>query len=81
MATVKHVSFEPNSHNSNGCVLVLYFDAEPTREEVVAACDSLYGKHSAGSVDTQDPYFDFQEHPTAVSRAAGFRRYECYPTG
>jgi hypothetical protein len=81
MATLKHSSIEPNHHNKDGYTLVLYFEGTPTREEVVSVCDGLYGKHSAGSVDTKDPSFSYEEHPTPVSQAAGLRRYECYPFG
>lgn len=79
MAHLVRFALERATEN-NGATLVLYYDAEPTQEEVVAAADSLCGKLPL-SADTTDPFFCFREHQTPVSVRAGLRRYEVYPTG
>lgn len=80
MATQKFAALEGSHANPNASTLVLYFDAEPTRDEVVAAAKSVFGKLPL-SVDTEDPHFGYVEHSTPVSVEAGLRRYEVYPTG
>lgn len=73
-----HTSLEPSTANTNSTAVVLYFTQEPTKEQVIQA---LKETKLVLSVDTNDPFFDYKEHPTAVSKRVGLRRYECYPTG
>ena len=79
MPELVHVSLEPNTHNTDGCTVTLYFDGEPTLEQVREVCQTKLPSFNLG-VDTEDPFFEFQEHPTPVSERAGLRRYEVYPT-
>jgi len=72
-------SLEPNTKNTNGATVTLYFDGEPTLEQIREICKSKLGSIGL-SVDTEDPFFGFEEHPTDVSERAGLRRYEVYPT-
>ena len=71
-------SLEPNTHNRSATTVVLYFQEKPTREQVVTA---LGETKLALSVDCSDPFFNYEEHPTALSQQAKLFRYECYPTG
>lgn len=80
LATLQHATLERASENGNAATLVAYFVGEPTRAEVVAAAKSVFGKLPL-SVDTEDPFFGWKEHPTPVSVKAGLRRYEVFPTG
>jgi len=80
MAELKHATLEPNSYNSDGSTVVLYFDSAPTAEEVIASCNALRGKLPL-SVDTSDESFNFERTQNPVSEAAGFHRVECYPAG
>ena len=73
-----HATLEPNFHNSDGSAVVLYFDGEPSEVEVQNELVRNTGR-LALSVDTTDPYYQFEEHPTPVSERAKLRRYECYP--
>ena len=73
-----HATLEPNSHNTDGSTVVLYFEAEPTWVDVVSA---LAETTLNGSVNTDDPDFSWEEHPNALSERAGLRRVECYPAG
>jgi len=73
------VSLEMNTLNKDGNTVTLYFDGEPTLEQVREACQTELGSLPLG-VDTKDQYFGFEEHPTPVSERAGLRRYEVYPT-
>lgn len=79
MPKLVHVTLEPNFHNSDGCTVVLYFDGEPDEAQVREVCETQLGSLNLG-VDTADPFFSFEEHPTPVSERASLRRYEVYPT-
>lgn len=72
-------NLEPNFHNRDGCTVTLYFDGEPTKEQVIEICKTKLQNLNLG-VDTEDQYFSFEEHPTTVSERAKLRRYEVYPT-
>lgn len=72
-----HVSLEPNSSNTDAAAVVLYFEQEPTQEQVLQA---LSETKLVLSVDVDDEFFNYEERPTALSNRAGLRRYECHPT-
>lgn len=74
-----YATLEPGFHNSDGCVVTLYFDGEPTLAQVCTVCENEL-KHLNLGVDTNDEFFAFEEHSTPVSERAGLRRYEVYPT-
>ena len=76
----EQATLEPNFHNSDACTVVLYFNGEPAKDDVVNACKTGLD-HLALGVDTTDQFFQFEEHETAVSKKAGLRRFEIYPTG
>lgn len=75
-----YATLEPNFHNQDGSTLVLYYHEVPDEAQVKQACDELLGKLPLG-VDTSDPTFSFEEHPTPVSEASKLHRFEVYPTG
>jgi len=79
LTTLVHVSLEPNSHNTDGATVTLYFDGVPTREEVREACKTKLGGLPL-SVDTEDEFFSYEEHSVPVNELAGLRRFEVYPT-
>jgi hypothetical protein len=72
-----HATLEPNSHNTDGSTVVLYFNQAPSEAEVVLACKEL---ELPLRVDTSDEFFEFEEHATPVSDRANLFRYEVYPT-
>lgn len=73
-------TLEPNSHNSDGSTVVLYFDGVPSEAQVRRVCESGLQGLNLG-VDTADPFFSFEEHSTPVSERAKLHRYEVYPAG
>ncbi len=79
MSTLIHATLEPNSHNTDGSTVVLYFDEVPSEAEVREVCNNQLLGLGLG-VDTSDEFFGFEEHPTPVSERAKLHRYEVYPT-
>ncbi len=73
-------TLEPNTHNKSSSTVTLYFDGEPTLERIREVCKTRL-THLALGVDTEDPFFGFEEHPSPLSKRSGLRRYEVYPTG
>jgi hypothetical protein len=80
MPNLVHATLEPNSHNSDGFTVALYFDGIPDEDLVREVCDNQLSSFNFG-VDTSDEFFGFEEHPTPVSELAKLRRYECNPAG
>lgn len=73
-------TLENCSTHGRADAVTLYYLQEPSREEVVSDLKALFGKLDL-SVDTTDPFFFYKESPTRVSEKAGFKRYQCYPSG
>ena len=73
-------TLENCSLHGNADIVTLYYQEEPTKEEVVADLKALYGKLDL-SVDTNDRHFSFRQAPTKVSLKAGLKRFQCYPSG
>jgi hypothetical protein len=74
-----HATREPNTHNRDADTVTLYFEGEPTLDQVREICVTQLKRLSLG-VDTEDQFFGFEEHPTPVSERAGLHRYEVYPS-
>jgi hypothetical protein len=77
VAKLVHAELETNHHNSDGCALTLYFDEEPTEDEVKAGCREA---HCALGVDPNDQFFSWEVLPTPLSEKAGWVRVQCHPT-
>jgi hypothetical protein len=75
-----HATLEPNTHNTDGSTVVLYFDGVPSKEQVCEVCKTKLSSLNLG-VDTEDEFFSFEEHSTPVSERAKLHRYEVYPAG
>ncbi len=78
MAKLVLVKVEEVVENTDYSALTLYFEGEPTHEELVAAVYAEKGKRT-NNVDPEDEYFEVSEHPDAVSEAANLRRFQATP--
>lgn len=79
MAKLIDFNLENNYYNSDASALTLYFDGEPTEEEVKDACRATLGKQVIG-VDPDKDDFSWDKCPTTVSERAGVVRVQCHPT-
>jgi hypothetical protein len=79
MPQLVNATLEPNPHNTDGDTVVLYFDGEPTAEQIREVCTTELSHLDCG-VDVDSEFFSFEERSTPVSERAGLRRYTVYPT-
>ena len=77
-----HVTLEPNEHNRDACALTLYFQGDPTAEQVLDFVrDHADHRFRLGLwVDADDPHANAEECVCPSVVKAGFTRWQVHPT-